>query len=152
MENSQSKLKKATKLYWILFGTSAVIMGALALLSWYAISFGDIQERFVSYHSYSSTLFYANLISFFTLLALSAYKHKSNGQALFYIPAYLLFAVFSFILFSLLNEKEFHLLQLYDLDGGAFSMNHVYSTVLCVAGVLIAVTVYVAVLMLKRRR
>lgn len=152
MEHSQNKLKKATKLYWILFGAAAIVLGVLALLGWYAISFGDVKFRFYNYNQYSSLLFYANLISFFVLLVLSAYKQMSNGQSLFYFPTYLLFAVFSFILFSVLNEKEFHLRQLYDLNGGSFSMNHIFSTALSVIGVLVTVLVYVGVLMLKRRR
>lgn len=152
MENSPSKYKKVTKLYWGIWAASALFMCVLAILCWYSLSFGDVNERFMSYYRYSRLLFYTNLISFFVLLAVSAYKQKSNNQSLFYVPAYLLFAIFMFILYSLLNEKEFHLRQLYDLDGGGFSMNHIYSTVLCVVGVLMAVVVYVGVLMSKRKR
>lgn len=152
MHNNPSKFKTTTKLYWAVWASSALVMGILALLGWYSLSFGDANERFVNYYYYSRILFYANLFSFFLLLALSAYKQKSSKQSLFYIPTYLLFAVFTFILYSLLNEKEFHLRQLYDLDDGGFSMNHVYSTLLSVIGVLIAVVIYVGVLMTNRKR
>jgi cell division protein FtsW (lipid II flippase) len=151
--SSHNQLKKTTKLYWYLFVISFSALSTLSFLGWYSLSFGDdISARLVKYHTYSKGLFFFNIVSYCIMLLVAAYKHRYQDKAMFYIPHYLLFVLFSFIGFSVLGEQNFHLRKEYDMDGGGFSVNGLLSIGLSVISVLMSVLVFVGVTVLKRKR